>query len=347
MQLFIPGPTEVKKTVLHELSKSMIGHRSKDFMTLYKETTKILQKLMYTKNPVLLATSSATGIWEACSRNLVKKCLCCVNGAFSEKWYQTILLNGKLADKLEVEWGESIKPEEVDNKLKTGDYDALSLVHNETSTGVMNPLEDISEVMKKYPHIIFMVDAVSSLGGVKLEVDNLGIDVCLASVQKALAIPPGLSLFSLSNKAYEKSLNQDNKGYYFNFEILIKYHEKNQTLSTPPISQIYALNYQLQRIFDEGLENRFKRHKEMAEFVRNWGRFDLFAEQGYESTTLTCFKNSRNIDVSYVCEKLNQKGYVISNGYGPLKNKTFRIAHMGDIALGDLKNLLIAIDGEL
>ncbi len=350
IKLFIPGPVEVKEDILNEMSRPIIGHRSERFMELYRETSALLQRLMSTNSPVILSTSSATGIWEACARNLVKKkCLCLVNGAFSKKWHDLIALNGKKTGIIEAEWGKAIRPEEVYKKLKTNEYDALSFVHNETSTGVMNDLEEMSKVMKEFPSVIFMVDTVSSLGAVNIEVDKLGIDVCLASVQKALAVPPGLSLFSLSEKAFEKSKKAENKGYYFNFEVMMKYHNKGQTVSTPPISQIYALNRQLKKIFSEGLENRFRRHNEMAVYAREWAKknFGLFAEPGYESETITCVKNTKNIDVGRLCKSLNNKGYEISNGYGSLKQKTFRIAHMGDLSLAELKQALKVIDEEV
>ena len=191
-----------------------------------------------------------------------------------------------------------------------------------------------------------MVDTVSSLAGVKIEVDKLGIDICLASVQKALAIPPGLSVFSISGRAFEKCKQAENKGYYFNLEIMMKYHLKNQTPSTPPIPQIYALNHQLKRIFDEGLDERFDRHRDMAMFTREWAekRFELYPEKGFESVTMSCIRNTKNIDIPKLNDTLMEKGCVISNGYGKLKGLTFRIAHMGDTRIEEISHLLTLID---
>ncbi len=346
--LFIPGPTEVRPEILKEMSKPMIGHRSKEFTQLYEKVIPKLKKVLYTDQKVFLSTSSSTGVMESAVRNCSnKKILSCVCGAFSDRWNKIAEANGKDADRIEVEWGKAIKPEMVDKALSTGKYDAITFVHNETSTGVMNPLEEVAEVMKKYPDVMFLVDAVSSMVGYKIEVDKLGIDVCLAGVQKCWALPPGLTVFSVSDKALEKAKTVKNRGYYFDFLTFLKYDDKrHQTPATPAISIIYALDKQLDNILAEGPENRFKRHREMAEITRTWTKkyFGLFAEPGYESPTVTAVKNTRDISVSDLREKLNEKGYAISDGYGKLKQQTFRIAHMGDHTVEDIKKLLSVID---
>jgi len=348
VKLFIPGPVEVYPDVLKEMARPVIGHRSSAFQDLFADTVAKLRKVMFTENDAFLSTSSATGVWEGCVRNCVaKKALACVNGAFSESWHKVALANGKQADKIEVPWGKAIKPEMLDEKLATGEYDALLFVHNETSTGVANPLYEVAKVMRKYPGVIFMVDAVSSLTGMKVEVDKLGIDVCLASVQKAFAIPPGLAIFTVSKKAYERAEKIKDRGYYFDFFTFKKFAEKNQTPSTPAIPQIYGLNLQLDKMLKEGMERRFERHKQMADYTRRWALargFELFAEKGYESNTLTAVTNNMGISVSDLNEKLGERGVTISDGYGALKEKTFRIAHMGDTKLDEIKELLAMID---
>ena len=350
-KLFIPGPTEVREDVLRQLSRPMIGHRSKEFSALYAELIPKLQRLMYTKNHCFISTSSALGIMEACVRNCVRnKSLNLVCGNFSERWYKLAGECGKKADAIKVDFGKAIKQEMVDEKLATGEYDTVFLTHNETSTGVANPIEEIAEVVKNYPDVVFCVDAVSSLAGVKIEVDKLGIDVCLASVQKCIALPPGLAVFSCSKKALDRSKEVENRGYYFDFQQFLKSDEKQQTISTPSIPHIYALNYQLDKMFKEGLDNRFHRHLEMAEFTRKWALdngFNLFPEEGYESNTLTCVENNKGINVGETIKKVKEKGMEFGNGYKDLKEKTFRIAHMGDLTLGEVKELLNAIDEAL
>jgi len=347
-KLFIPGPTEVREEILDTLRTPMIGHRSKEFSQLLEEVTPKLRRLFYTQGRVFLSTSSSTGVMEAAVRNCVKKkCLCCVCGAFSDRWEKIAVANGKETERLEVEWGKAIKPEMIREQLKKGDCDSITLVHNETSTGVMNPLQAIAEVMREYPDVLFLVDAVSSLAGVKIEVDTLGIDVCLAGVQKCVALPPGLTVFSVSEKALERAREVDSRGYYFDFLVFDKYlSERSQTPTTPVITLIYGLNRQLDDIFTEGLDRRFARHREMAERVRTWAkeRFDLFAEEGFHSQTLTTVTNTRGISVAGLNGELAKKHVTIANGYGKLKEKTFRIAHMGDTTLEEIDQLLQWID---
>ncbi len=346
-RLFIPGPTEVEEEILQGMATPMIGHRGKEFEKLYAELQPKLQSLLYTKNPVFLSTSSSTGVMEGAIRNLVgKRCLSLVCGAFSDRWYEIAPACNKEADAIKVEWGKAVKAEQVDAALATGKYDAMALVHNETSTGVMNPLEAIAKVVKKYPDVMLMVDTVSSMAGVKIEVDKLGLDVCLAGTQKAFALPPGLAVFTVSQRALERSATMKDKGYYFDFQAFLESHAKNNTPCTPSISHLFALNVQMDRMFKEGLDARFKRHQEMANYCRSWAkkRFALFPEAGYESVTLTTVTNTRNMDVSALNKALAAKGAVIGNGYGKLKDKTFRIAHMGDCTMAQLKELLNNID---
>ncbi|MFH1848830.1 MAG: alanine--glyoxylate aminotransferase family protein [archaeon] len=342
-KLFIPGPTEVNGDVLAEMARPMIPHRGSEFSELYRTVIPKVQRLLYTGNKIFLSTSSATGLMEGAVRNCVKKkCLSLVCGAFSKRWHEITLANGKEADALEVPWGMAIKPEMVDERLSTGEYDAVTLVHNETSTGIQNPLKEIAGVVRKYPDVMFMVDTVSSMGGIRIDVDELGIDVCLASVQKALALPPGFAICSISQGAFKRSEQVKNRGYYFDFQAFLKYDGKGETIVTPSIPHFYALNRQLDRMFAEGLENRFARHTKMAEICREWARrhFGLYPEAGYESDTLTVIRNTRQIDVSNLNAELAKKGKCIANGYGKIKDETFRIAHLGELTVADINELL-------
>ncbi len=196
----------------------------------------------------------------------------------------------------------------------------------------MNHLDEIAEVMRKHPDVMFLVDAVSSMAGSRIDVDAYGIDVCLAGLQKAFSLPAGLAVASVSAKALEKARTVPDRGYYFDFLEMLKYDERDQTPSTPAIPQINALDAQLDAILAEGLERRFERHAELARIVRDWARthFALFAEEGYESATVTCVENTRGISVADLNGRLAEQHAMISNGYGKLKEKAFRIAHMGD-----------------
>jgi len=353
-RLFIPGPVKVNDDVLQQLARPTLGHRGKEYSQLHGETVEMLKKILYTDQNVFLSTSSASGIWEAAIRNCVGfdetvLATCC--GAFSDKWADVARDCGRKVDVLAVDWGKPTTAEIIDDKLAAGKYAAITLVYSETSTGLMNPVYEISELLReKYPQVLVFVDSVSAMVGLPLHFDRLGWDVTFASVQKAFAIPPGLAVAVVSNRALEKSKNVPGRGYYFDFQLWAKAAAKNQTLTTPNIPHIMALNYQCKKLVQEGMENVWQRHKNMAEFVRNWAkdRFELFCEEKYASNTLTTVKNNTGISVSEVITALQQKhNTIFGNGYGKLKDQTFRIAHMGDITLEDLKELVGWIDEEI
>jgi aspartate aminotransferase-like enzyme len=269
-----------------------------------------------------------------------------MQGAFSDRWLKVAQANGKEAHELKVEWGRAITADQIDAALRRGRYDAITVVHNETSTGVMNHLDEIADVMRRHPDVTFLVDAVSSMAGAPIDVDALGIDVCLAGLQKAFALPAGLAVANVSERALEKAKGIENRGYYFDFLDMLKYDERKQTPATPAIPQIFALAAQLDDILAEGLERRFARHAELAAIVQDWARrrFALFSEEGYASPTVTCVANTRGISVPDLNAALGRQFAGISNGYGVLKDKTFRIAHMGDTQEWEIRGLLAVID---
>ncbi|PUU93876.1 alanine--glyoxylate aminotransferase family protein [Halanaerobium sp.] len=351
-KLFTPGPTEVRSELLKELSTAQIHHRTEKFSEIYDDIQGNLKKLLFTENPVFLFSSSSTGAMEAAVTNGIKKrCLNFVNGAFSDRWHQITKKNGVACDKVEIPWDQAVKPELVEEKLKTGKYDAITVVLNETSTGLMNPVKEIGEIVKKFDDVLFLVDAVSGMAGTEIRVDDWGIDMCLAGVQKAFALPAGLTVASVSDDLLKRAEEVESKSYYFNLPLLYKYHQRSQTRTTPAIPQIFALQKQLDDIVNiEGIENRFARHQEMAEYVQNWALeyFDIYAEEGYWSNTVTCIENNRGIDVNNLINTLVEKYNIrIANGYGDLKNKAFRIGHMGDLSLADIKGLLATIESIL
>ncbi|MDD5134694.1 MAG: alanine--glyoxylate aminotransferase family protein [Phycisphaerae bacterium] len=353
-KLFIPGPVHVLPEVLQQLSRYTLGHRGKEYSQLHKDTVDMLKKILSTEQSVFLSTSSASGVWEGSIRNCIdhnETVLCTMCGAFSDKFAAVARACGRNVEELKVDWGKAVTAEMIDKKLAEGKYSAVTLVHNETSTGVKNPVYEISEMMKKkYPDVLVLVDSVSGMVGMPIEFDKLGWDVVFASVQKAFAIPPGLAVFAVSKRAMEKSKTVTGRGYYFDFQEFAKSAEKDQTPTTPAIPHIMALNYQCHKLLNEGMENVWKRHKQMADFVRSWAKenFALFCEEKYASDTLTTIKNTRGIAVGDVIKAVQAKhNAVFGNGYSKLKDQTFRIAHMGDINMDDLKELLGWIDEEI
>jgi aspartate aminotransferase-like enzyme len=347
-KLFTPGPTHVRDRVLEAQTEPIIHHRSKEYSTLQQEVTSKLQKLLYTEQRVYLFTSSSTGVMEGSIRQATnKKILNTVCGAFSQRWHQICEANGVPSDTVEVEWGQAVTPDVVDEALASGEYDAMTVVFNETSTGLLNPVGEIAELVhEKYPDVLILVDAVSGMAGAKMEFDKWGVDVALAGVQKCFALPPGLTICAVSDRARERALEVPDRGYYFAYEQMDKKYEKHQTRATPAISLIEALNAQLDDILVLDLENRWERHLEMAAYVQDWARehFGLFSDERYLSPTVTNVKNTRGISVADLNSDLALRGAQISNGYGPLKEKCFRIAHMGDLTLDDLKWLTDQIE---
>lgn len=351
-KLFIPGPVEVSAKTLAAFSQPMIGHRGDAFKNLYREIHPRLQELFETKQPVFLSTSSAWGVMEAAIRNVVsKRALCCMCGAFSDKWLEVARRCGKEAEPLQVEWGTHIDHKAIDQQLATAKFDAVTLIHNETSTGVMNPLPEVCCTLAKYPDVALIVDTVSSFSAVPIAMDALGIDVMLTGAQKALALPPGFSLFSVSEKAITRAEQNRDRGYYFDFLEFKKQQNEFMTPSTPSIGHIFALQSKLEEIFAETLAARFARHSCTNALVHDWVHargFEFFAEENFRSVTLTCVKNNRGIDVAKLVRDLREKHHlVIDGGYGKIKGKSFRLSNMGDETEETVVHLLSCLDDTL
>ena len=353
VKLHIPGPVEVSDKTFQAFRSPMIGHRGQGFKDLYAKMQPQLQQLLDTKQLVYLSTSSAWGVMEGAIRNLVaKKVLNCMCGAFSDKWLDVSKRCGKQAEGLQVEWGSPIRAEAIDQKLATGEFDALTLIHNETSTGTMSPLTAIAALKQKYPDVMFIVDAVSSLTALPINFDELGIDVLLAGTQKAFALPPGLSVFACSPAALAKAATMQDRGYYFDFVEFQKNAEQSMTPSTPSISHVFALASKLDDFFAEGLDARFARHLKLANLTRGWAAkhgFTLYPETGFESVTLTCVNNGakpggRVADVAKLQKLVKDRGFLIDGGYGKIKGTTFRVSNMGDETETTMRVLYAAMD---
>ena len=347
-KLFIPGPIHVADDTYEAMATPVMGHRSPDFVELYRRVQPNAQALFETKDPVFLSTSSAWGVMEGAVRNLTKKkVLNCMCGAFSDKWFDVSGRCGKEADKLEVEWGRHVDPDDLRKALSTGEYDVVTLVHNETSCGMMNPLKELAAVLREFPEVVSVVDTVSSFSAVPIPKDEWGLDVMLTGTQKALAMPPGLALLSVSERAMQRAEQVEGRGYYFDFLEFRKNHEKGMTPSTPVIPLIHALDHTFRKILDEGVENRHARHLRLNDKVRNWvtqNGFELLPEAAYASRSLSCVKNTREMDVAGLNSALKEeKKFSIDGGYGKLKGQTFRISNMGDETEETMDQLLDAL----
>ena len=346
---FVPGPVDVDHKILQAQAQPMLPHRSSDYEKIFHQAEAKARVLFGTQDRVLISASSGTGLQEAAVRNLAQTdVLSCVNGAFGNRWHQVALSNGKNADKLEIPWEQPITASAVHDALAKKEYEIITIVHNETSTGMANPIAEIASAVHKIsPDALICVDAVSSLGGAPIKMEAWGLDFVLTSSQKALALPPGLALGAVSNRALERAATVTNRGWYFDILRLENARIKNSTPATSAVSLVYALDQQLDRILEEGLDNRFARFQSLAERIHQWALacgFGLYAPEGYRSRTVTTVSNYRDIDVSALLAYLLERDLRIANGYGPLKGKTFRIAHMGETTMGDVEMLLATID---
>lgn len=351
-KLFIPGPIAVSEKTLRAMAQPMIGHRSTDFVALYQSIQPDLQALFYTTDPVYISTSSAWGVMEGSIRNLTRrKVLCCMNGAFSDKWLDVAQRCGLAAGALKSEWGQPVDPEALRRELATGQYDVVTLIHNETSCGCMSDLTAIAAVLRSFPDVISIVDTVSSFSAMAIKKDELGLDVIITGSQKALALPPGMSLLTPSKRALARAALCPARGYYFDLLEFQKNHEGGMTPSTPVIPLIYALRSKLDDIKTEGFEARYARHARLNKQVRDWAfakGFKLFPKEGHGSVSLNCFANTLKVDLAALNKALKSKhGFVIDGGYGKLKGLTFRISNMGDETDETMAALLKALDAVL
>ena len=347
--LFIPGPVHVTEDVLAKMATPMIGHRTKEISALQRGISDKLRQVFYTQNEILLSTSSGSGLMEGAIRSCTaKRALVFSIGSFGDRWYKMAVTNNVPADKVAVPWGQAVTPEMVEEALAQGDYDLVAITHTETSTGVANPIEAIAPIMAKHPDIVWCVDAVSSACGAKIAVDELGIDILITSTQKALGLPPGMAICTISEKAYQRTFQVEHRGLYFDLQEIYNYLKKKdyQYPSTPNESLMFAMDYQLDKILSEGLDARFARHLAMAERTRAWAKqyFALFPDERYLANTLTVVENTRGISLAELNNELAKRGKTLSNGYGELKEKTFRIAHMADTTMEELEGLLADIE---
>jgi predicted phosphoserine aminotransferase len=305
-------------------------------------------QVFQTEGRVYVAASSGSGLWEGAMRSLVgDRLLLCVCGAFGQRWADVAEGNGVAFDQLDVEWGQANLPEQVVSALAEKQYDTLAVVHNETSTGVENPIKAIVKAARiSQPELVVMVDAVSSAGGVQIPTDDWELDVVVTSSQKCFALPPGLAMAAVSDRALKRAEEVSHRGWYFDLLLLEEYHQRDYTPATPAISLLYALDLQLDRMLAEGLEARQARHEQMAKMVQAWAEehFELFAAEGHRSRTVTAILNTKEIDIPALNAHLAQHDMTLANGYGPLKGKTFRIGHMGDTQSSDIEELLNYID---
>jgi aspartate aminotransferase-like enzyme len=347
--LLIPGPTEVAPEVAQAALRPMVGHRGPEIRDLLDRVLPRVARVIGTSSSVYPLGCSATGAMEAAVRNAAPgPFLHLVCGAFSERWAEIRRRCGLDGDVLEVDWGEAIDADRVGEALDRRRYGAVTLVHNETSTGVMNPIAEIAAVVRRHPDTLLLVDTVSSMAAVELRLDAWGVDVCFAGTQKAWALPPGLTLCAVSERARRRSERALQRGYYFDWTVHEASLRKGQTPTTPPISLLQQLDVALDRLDAEGLAARYARHRAMQQRVIAWAgdRFVPFATEGFRSMSLTAL-HAGPLDLTTLLQRVRARGTLIGNGYGKTKGKVFRIGHMGEWTLPALEAVLAVVDEEL
>lgn len=353
-RFFLPGPTEVRPEILEAQVGAVVGHRGPEIEELVESLQFGLQELFRTERPVFISASSATGLMEAGVRNGASdRILCLVNGAFSERFARIGQACGLRVDRVEVPWGHHHDPDDLERRLRKTRYDAVTVVHSETSTGVLQPLEALSWVVHGFRDTMFLVDSVSGVGGAPLETDDWAVDFVLAGSQKAMALPPGLAFCVASDRMMERSASVGGKGVYFDLMAFQRKMERFQTPNTPAVTLLYALHAQLRDMLHEGIEARWQRHARMARAC--WGWVDRMREErglelsvlapaGYRSPTVTCIRLPGNVGGPGVVRRMRDRGFVIGSGYGKLKNDTVRIGHMGDHTEAELGRLLRTLE---
>lgn len=356
-RFFLPGPTEVHPDVLAAQARPVIGHRGPAIEGLMDRLQDGLKELFGTDRPVFVSTSSATGLMEAGIRSGVRKrVLALVNGAFSDRFAAIARACEKEVETLEIPWGEAHHPERVRARLVDGDFDAVTVVHSETSTGALNPVAEIARVVGELDDTLLLVDSVSGLAGAEIRSDAWGLDWVLTGSQKALAVPPGLAFGAASEALLERARGLEDRGLYFD---LVKFGAKieaTQTPNTPAVSLLYALEAQLERIADEGLDARLVRHRTMAE--RCWAWVDgmredaeiglrILADPPHRSPTVSCILLPEDVSGRRVVQRMAERGFVIGGGYGKMKESAIRIGHMGEHTVAELDRVLDALEETL
>jgi aspartate aminotransferase-like enzyme len=347
-KLFTVGPVNVEPEVLQAMTRPMITHRSKEYKALHGSVMERLKKVLDTDMEIFLIGGSASALLEGAVRNGVKSNVIGItNGSFGDRWIEISKLNGKNVKEIRVQWGKAIKPADIEGAVDDT-TEAVHFVSNESSTGVLSPLGELIDEIKKQNDPLVFVDGVTSVAGTDLKLKKNDVDALIFGSQKALALPPGLAFIAVSERMMKKAKEVPNRGFYTDLLKLKKNNDENSTLTTPPVSEVYALDFQLDRMIAEGMAARYRKHREMAELVRKWskGLNGMFPEEGYMSDTIGVL-NRGSLDFDKFHTSLKANGYEISGGYGEVKKTTFRIGHMGDLTPARIKELLSVMDKTL
>ena len=347
-RFFLPGPTEVRPEVLAAMTRPMIPHRGPAFERLFAALQAGLREVFRTERPVLISSSSATGLMEAGVRCApAGPVLAMVNGAFSERFAHVARATGRTVEVLEVPLGETVPLERVEAQLRAKSFAAVTVAHSETSTGALTDVRAVQELARRHGAMC-LVDSVTGVAGTPLECDAWQMDYVFTGSQKALALPPGLAFAVASDAFLAQARSTTGRGLYFDLVEFEAFARKDQTPNTPALSLFYAAEVQLAAIAAEGIEARWARHAAMTARVREWVAglpgYGILAPVGERAHTVTAITLPEGRSGKEIAERVEREGYVIGAGYGKLRDRTIRIGHMGDHTVRGLDGCLAAID---
>lgn len=354
--LLLPGPTPVPSQVLRGLAKPMINHRGPEFKKLFSELSEGLKEVFCTENDVIIFPSAGTGGMEAAVVNFIspgEKVLVVSIGNFGDRFAEICKRFGALVEKLNFPWGTAADPAVLEDRIKRDtkkEIKAVFVTHNETSTGVTNDLSKLRAALGDHP-ALFIVDSVSGLGAMPLETDKWQLDVVVAGSQKSFMLPPGLSFVSVSTRAWEKAEKCTNARYYWDITAARKFAQKGQTPYTPALPQLTGLAEALDLIREEGQENIYARHRRLRDMVRSGMRalgLELLAADEVASTAVTAVLAPEGIEADTIRNTLRDRfNVVVAGGQNQLKNKIFRIGHLGYVQELDIMAALAALEMSL
>lgn len=338
------------------MSRPMIAHRGRAFEEMFARLEAGLRDVFLTARPVYIFTASASGVMEGAVRNApAGPLLSLVNGAFSGRFAKIARACAREVDVVEAPWGGVCDLGEVEGKLKSRTYAAVTVVHSETSTGALSDIRAVTELAHRHGALC-LVDSVSGLGGAELRFDEWGLDFVLTGSQKALALPPGLAFGVASTEFLKRARTVSDRGLYFDVVEYEEFAAKNQTPATPAISLLYCLEAQLADILREGIDRRWERHIAMRDATAAWLKraitrvdleIDILAAEGHRSPTVSTITLPQDLKSADVVQAVGRRGFVIGSGYGKLKDSTIRIGHMGDHTLETLRACLAECEDAL
>jgi aspartate aminotransferase-like enzyme len=347
-RFLLPGPVEIHPEVMAALQRPMISPWSDEARALLNGLQPGLQRLFRTAQPVLLSATTSTGLLEAVIRSAIpRRGLAVCSGFFGDRLAETLVVCGREVVRVHVQPGRTLEPEQLDRFLAGPAVDAVLLVHSETSTGALAPLQELARLIRARTDALIVVDAVSSVGAVPVETDGWGLDFVFTGSQKALALPPGLALGVASPRLLERAARVAGRGWYLD---LLAYERAARTawpVQTPPLTHLFALECQLQRIEREGgLEGRWRRHGAMLALVEAWVQatpgFDLLAPPGGRSASVSALIPPSGT-AGHLLAKMRARGFTLAGGLGALTDRLIRIGHMGDATPEALAAALAAL----